>query len=103
MTAILDFLFGLFSLNIFSWDCSEQIENAILIEEPWSSTIYKVLKEHMLLDPATAQIEFDKILVKCIGKKILYLVALHHNRKVFTYFCKNEFAYLSKKIGVIQL
>ena len=102
MTAILDFLFGLFSVNLFSLDYSKTAKKAKKIEEPCRTMITKVLKEHMALDPATASIPYNQILVKSIGDNILYIITLDNGRKTFSYFCKNKFEYRNKGYGKIE-
>ena len=103
MTAFLDFLFGLFSINLFSLDYSKTVKKAKIIEEPYRTKVTLAFKEHMSLDPATESIIYNQILVRPMSKSMLYIVALDNGKKSFSYFCKNKFEYTLNGYGLIEL
>lgn len=102
MTAFLDFIFGLFSINLFSLDYSKLVEKAKIIEEPNRTIIVKAFNNHLNLDPATASITYNQLLIKPISKNLLYIIALNDRIKVFSYFCKNEWNDAIKGYGLIE-
>ena len=102
MTELLDFIFGLLSTSPFRKNYSKIAETSTEIKEPFRTTIEDVFRNHMQLDPATAFIQYDCLLVKNRGDKFLRLVALNDNKKVFTYICKNDFNYHQIGYGIIR-
>ncbi|MBQ3843607.1 MAG: hypothetical protein II817_01340 [Bacteroidales bacterium] len=90
MTELLDLLFGLLTPNLFCTDYSKTVAKAKVLDGSERDRVLDVFKNHMRLDPATASVVYDSILMKPIGKRHLKWVALKNNKKVFKYLSRNE-------------